>query len=350
MSRVLVLSSYGVGAGVGAHYPPVQEFERELARLGTGADLVVHHARSLQAHADFLRSLSVNPALVYACGSSVMEVAARVLDERGASGVPIVYWGSHIADCGELVNPRPSSPWISGVDVPMPLYHSHRHFRLLKRLFPNLEQVHCAFSMDSAFVRGARRARYERALARERANPWIPSGAELSAFPGLGRLGELIDVAVFEHPCADPERAAQAARAIPPAARRAPDAVRACLISCIDCLHIDGAVEQMARVASESGVPFIGLNFGAFLPQHGPILSFESDLIGASRLAARMAHDLLRRARRPDRERIAAYDQFVLRLHPALAGAWGLRLSDREQAWILKSFGRTLASTHEETP
>ncbi len=342
MIRVVALSSYGLGDGVGAAYPPVREFARalgrELAAAGRPApELFAHHSPGLGGHAEYLRRLPFTPDLVYACGSSVMEVAARELAARGTPDVPLVYWGSHIEDGGELVNPRPAAPSIAGVELPMPLYHSHRQFRLLKSFFPKLERVHCVFSVESAFVQGERRERYRRALAAG-AGPWLPCASEHAAFPGLGRLGELVDVEVFEHPCEGPAAAAAAARAVGGCeARRATEA-RACLISCIDCLHVDGAAAAMARAAHEARVPFVGLNFGAFTPEHGPLLSFESDLTGAARLAAGLARGLLAGERPAGAGRTVVYDQFFLRLCPGLAEAWGLAPAGRDRARVERSF------------
>jgi hypothetical protein len=346
MTRVVALSSYGLGDDVGARYPPVREFEleleRELARAGQpGVQLSAHHARSLREHAEYLRRLPFTPELVYACGSLLMEVAFRELVERGAADVPIVYWGAHIEDAGEVINPRPRASSIGGVELPMPLYHSHRQFRLLKWLFPNLERVHCVFSVESAFVRDAQRERYRCAME-SGSGPWIPCDSAFAAFPGLAKLGDVIDVAVFEHPCVDPAGVAEAVRAIGGAAAREASAVRACLVSCNDCMHIDGAFEQMARTAHEAGVPFVGLNMGAFTAEHGPVLSFESDLLGAARVAAGLSRALLAGERKAAAERLVVYDRFLLRLCPGLAEAWGLRLSERDWSWVEKSFGRVV--------
>lgn len=341
MSTILILSSYGIGELVGLRYPPVAAFMEELARGGADSgQVVVHHARTLRAHDEYLRGLPFMPALIYACGASVMEVALRWLTARGAAHVPVVYWGSHIVDCGQPVNLPPDTPAVRGVDLPMPLYHSHRQFRLLKLLFPRLEQVYCAFSMDSTFIRAWRRERYLQAIERE--TSWIPSGSELSAFPGLARLGEIIDVEVLEHPCSDRERAARAVGEIPHAATRSRDEVRACLVSCIDCLHVDGAVEQMARAADGARVPFVGLNFGAFTP-HGPMLSAESDLTGAARMAAGMARAALRGETMDEADRIVRLDTLLFRCNPALMDAWGIRLAADERAQMGRVFEQILS-------
>ena len=336
MSRILVLSSYGIGELVGSRYPPVEVFLEELAREGVAAgDVEIHHARTLGAHAAYLRARPTTPALIYACGASVMEVALRWLIERDAGDVPVVYWGSHIIDCGQPVNRPPDTPAVRGVDLPMPLYHSHRQFRLLKLLFPRLERVYCAFSMESTFVQAWRRERYLQAIERDTA--WIRSGSELSAFPGLARLGEIIDVEVLEHPCGDRERAAAAVDEIPHAKARSRAEVRACLVSCIDCLHVDGAVDHMVRAADEARVPFVGLNFGAFTP-HGPVLSAESDLTGAARIAARMAGAALRGEPVGGADRIVRRDALVFRCNPALMDAWGIHLASDERAQIRRVF------------
>lgn len=340
MSTILVLSSYGIGELVGVRYPPVEVFLEELGRGGVDlGQVVVHHARTLRAHEEYLRAQTVTPSLIYACGASVMEVALRWLTERDAAHVPVVYWGSHIVDCGQPVNLPPDTPAVRGVDLPMPLYHSHRQFRLLKTLFPRLEQVYCAFSMDSTFVQSWRRERYHQAIEQE--TRWIRSGSALSAFPGLAQLGEIIDVEVLEHPCSDRERAALAVGEIPHTATRSREDVRACLISCIDCLHVDGAVDQMARAADDARVPFVGLNFGAFTP-HGPVLSAESDLTGAARTAARMAAAVLR-GETSDADRIVRRDALLFRCNPALMDAWGIRLAADEQAQIRRAFEQILS-------
>jgi hypothetical protein len=331
----LVLSSYGIGDLVGTRYPPVAAFMAELG--ASAADVVVHHARTLRDHDDYLRALPATPALIYACGASVMAVALRWLTERGAADVPVIYWGSHIMDCGQPVNRPPDAPGVRAIDLPMPLYQSHRQFRILKMLFPRLERVYCAFSMDSAFVHGWRRDHYLHAIASDTA--WIPSASDASAFPGLARLGEIIDVEVFEHPCADRASAARAVDQIPAARQRDRDDVRACLISCIDCLHVDGAIDDMVRAADAARVPFVGLNFGAFLAG-GPIVSAESDMIGAARVAARMAAAALRGE--PVAERIVGHDTLLFRCNPTLMDAWGIELATDEQAQLRRVFHELL--------
>lgn len=340
MSRILVLSSYGIGEQVGSRYPPVEVFLEELAGDTVAGDVEVHHARTLDAHAAYLRARPTTPALIYACGASVMEVALRWLIERGAGDVPVIYWGSHIVDCGQPVNPPPDAATVRGVDLPMPLYHSHRQFRLLRLLFPHLERVYCAFSMESTFIQAWRRERYLQAVAR--AVPWIRSGSELSAFPGLARLGDIIDVEVLEHPCSDRERAARAVDEIPAAATRSRDAVRACMISCIDCLHVDGALDEMVRAADAARVPFVGLNFGAVTPL-GPVVSAESDLTEAARTAARMAGAALR-GEPAGAERIVRRDAHVFRYNPALMDAWGIELAADERAQIGRVFNQIVSS------
>lgn len=337
MNPILVLSSYGMGEGIGLRYPPVHAFVRELEHRGIPAERVVsYHARSLREHADYLRRLSFVPALIYACGSSLMEVVMRYLAEMGGAPIPVVYWGSHIEDGGQLVNARPPSPPVCGVCLPMPLYHSHRQFRVVRQLFPQLRQVYCVFSTESAFIQGERRDRYLR--AREQGHNWILSGSELSAFPSMARLGELADVEVFEHPCTEATRASQAVREIPGATSRSRDAVRACLICCIDCFHVEGAIEEMALAAHEVGVPFIALNLGAFTREHGPVLSFESDLEGAARIAAAMGYEILHGGRSPGELRFAEHSQFLLRCNPALMEVWGIRLSERDRTQLRRSF------------
>jgi len=340
MSEIVVLTPYGIEGGVGDRYPPVQAFTAELRRLGEDRPVTVHHARSLARTAEFLRGLPEAPELVYCCGSSVMEVAAEVL---GPSGAKIVYWGSHIEDGACVVNPKPASERIWGVELPMPLYHSHRQFRLLRRLFPKLERVHCMFSIESAFVRGERRARYEE--ARAGGASWIPSSSRLAAFPGLGKLGELIDVEVLEHPCADADTAAAAASEVTPASPRDASEARACVISCIDCLHVEGALERVADVAHARSVPFVGLNFGAFY-ERGPLLSFESDLEGAGRLCARTAFDVLFGGAPP--ERLARHEEYLLRVHPSAASRWGAAwaglVSSRDHGWLERSLGPLIAA------
>lgn len=333
MSAILVLSSYGIGDQVGVRYPPVDAFTHELRQqlAAPGADVVVHHARTLQAHDSYLRGLRSAPALIYACGASVMAVALRWLGERGALDVPVIYWGSHIVDCGQPVNRPPGHPAVRCIDLPMPLYQSHRQFRLLRLLFPRLEQVHCAFSMDSAFVTAWRRERYLQASAA--GTPWIRAGSSLSAFPGLASLGEIVDVEVFEHPCSDGESAARAVAQVPRSPARSRDQVRACMISCIDCLHIEGAIERMVATAAAAQVPFVGLNFGGFLAD-GPVLSVESDMSGAGRIAARMAARALRGEPAPAGERVVRHDTMVFRENPAAMAAWGIALSADERVQI----------------
>ena len=342
MRRIVILSSYGFTVKETRNVVTARGFIRALKedgwREGIDCELEIHHASRLSTHEDFLRRRMTHPIdLVYAGGTSLMEVARRVVREHSAATLPVIYWGVHIVDQKKCVNPPPADENVRGVILNMPLFHNYRHFRLLRTLFPNLEAVYCAFSIESAFCVSSIQENYKAALAEFGSECWIDSRSRFAGFPGLGRLAEVFALTFYEHPCTS---AAAMQGAIRKVARQRSPAIQdstAALLTCLDCFHIPGAVNAILQATDESILPWIGLNFGPCHNANGPLAVFENDLEHASYLAGKLASKRLRSGSTKKFESVKQ-DRFVFRLNEEKAKRANFKLARSALYQIQKQF------------
>jgi len=120
------------------------------------------------------------------------------------------------------------------------------------------------------------------------------------------------------------------------------------LLTCIDCFHIPGAVNAILEATCESGLPWLGLNFGPCYGAEGPLAVFENDLDRASYLAGKLASRTLR-ATPPEKLENVKQDRFVFRLNEVKAKREAFELSPSALCQIKKQFAietLELSKTH----
>lgn len=310
--RIVILSAYGYDWESPEEATTSRGFLRALEdhslRRGREVAVEIHHTARRADHRAFLRRRLTQPLdLIYAGSASLMEVAREVLLEarsQGSAGrdMALVYWGSHIVDWGAgagtaeagggfLINPPPKDDFIAGLQLEMPLYIHHRQFRLLKELFPKLQRIYCPFSVESAFYHRRMAEGHRRAVERFGSPCWVEAGGEYGGFPGLGNLAEIVGATFYEHPCSGAETLVQAVETLP-LGEEDGDEATAILLNGIECFHIPGANEALVEAADRRRIPYVGLNFGSFHSDRGPLAIFTNDIehaaYGVGELAVRV--------------------------------------------------------------
>jgi hypothetical protein len=288
--RIVILSAYGYDWELPEDTTTSRGFLRALEdhslRRGREVEVEIHHTARREDHRAFLRRRLAQPVdLIYAGSASLMEVAREMLVEAGRRDVALVYWGSHIVDWGAgpssrrgfLINPPPEDDFVAGLQLEMPLYIHHRQFRVLKELFPRLERIYCPFSVESAFYHRRMAEGHRRAVERHGPACWVEASGEYGGFPGLGNLAEIIGATFYEHPCSSAEILVQAVEALPMGEVEG-DQTTAILLNGIECFHIPGANEALVAAADRRGLPYVGLNFGSFHSDRGPLAIFTNDI------------------------------------------------------------------------
>jgi len=304
MKQILILGAYKFDWEIPEKSMTADGFIKALEdngfKPGQDMNIEIFHRNTLSDHLAFLNERLARSDcsldLIYASSSSLMEVARKALIQAKQTSIPLVYWGSHIIDQCSLVNAYPKEPFVAGVVLQMPLYVDHRQFRLLKDLFPNLETVHCPFSVQSAFCHPKMKKKYQQAVEDMGHACWFESRSPYGGFPGLGNLAEIIDVKFLEHPCAHADHLEQAVRRLPALDHYHRDKIRDIIISGIECFHIPGAVETLIRTADSHGIPYLGLNFTSFFPDHGPLAVFANNIPRAAYTVGTMAAQILQGA------------------------------------------------------
>ena len=345
MKSIAAINAYGLMKDAEQN-PLVQAFIDTVREQIDDVTLEVCHSRSLAHHAPWLARRLCEPLdLVYACGSTLMEIANEVIRERGERRTHVVYWGTHIHEGAGLINPHSQDDWTYGVELSMPIYSNFRQFRLLKILFPRLKNVYSVFALEGAFTRGRVLENYQTALKSQGKGCWIEANSSSGGHQQLGKLAETLDIQLFEHPCQDGEDVAEAVSRIPAEPHHRLDESQSVVVACADCFHARDAVESLIVTTHKRKLPFVGQGICGFWEDFGPLLLIENSFARAAKFAGSLAVDLL--SGRLPAAHLVKRDFFQLRFNTRYAARAGFSLCPRKRDRVRRQLPLILTEEHE---
>jgi len=284
--------------------------------------------------AQVLAQLTRPADLIYACGSSAMQIA---LDARVSLGVypPILYRGVHPKHAGCSLNPIPDVSGLGGIKATIPLLEDRRQFRVLRELFPNLETIYGLFAGPGTFFDLNRSEKRQDVLV----STWTAS-ARCGRFPGLGKMAALIEAQFYELVYPDMEALQANLKDLPRGGFNGRlGSVRAILLSCVDCHHVAGAADVIPRMCQDASVPFISLSHLDFSGRAGPLFSFENDWVEPSWFLGKWAADLLGGCRVLHGNEVIQRDRFQVRYYASHSASLGLKLPPALLKRLQMTFG-----------
>lgn len=286
MQTVGVLSSYFYQPVEAEGSGTVRGLVEGLAAEGLVRDrdyrLRISHSNDLDDHRRALREWRDGGVdLLFSGGTPGAALVPEVFGEERS--VPLVYFGAHPDDGGhEIGLDRCMGPDTICVRIELPLTYSHRNFRLLKQLFPELAHVHIPFARNTVFCHPEMAARYDRCLEERGPHAWL-HGDEVG-FASLTDLCFLIDAEYHEHPLRSAEGLEAALGSIPP--RRPGEPVTAAVLAFNDTFHVAGSPRVLTAWSARSGVPLVWIN-NAEMARRGAVADFCNDFHGVARHATR---------------------------------------------------------------
>lgn len=290
MKTLGVLSSYffesADPADSGTINGLVSGLDEEGFERGRDYRLKISHSNDLDDHRRALSRWGEDGVdLIFSGGTPGAAVVREVLGQDPE--VPLVYFGAHPDDAGHEVGlARCMGPNTICVRIELPLIYSHRNFRLLKQLFPDLRHVYVPFARNTVFCHPEMAEKYDRSLKRHGAHAWL-TGGEVG-FRSLGSLCWLIDAEYHEHPLRTAKDLAFALERIP---RRCPgEPVSAVVLAFNDTFHVKGSPQTLVAHCEGSRIPLVWIN-NAEMIRHGAVAdfcnTFETVARHASRFVAR---------------------------------------------------------------
>jgi hypothetical protein len=286
MRTLGVLSSYFYGPVQPGDSGTVQGLVAGLREEGfeRGRDyrLELSHTNDLEEHRAALEGWKRQGIdLIFSGGTPGAAVVREVYGEMRE--VPLVYFGAHPDDAGhEIGLERCMGPNTVCVRIELPLTYSHRNFRLLKQLFPELEDVYIPFARNTVFCHPEMAAKYDRALERSGPAAWL-HGREVG-FGSLVDLCWLIDTEYHEHPLRSAWDLEQALEQIPE--RRPGEPVTAAVLAFNDTYHVAGSPQTLVAFSQRSGVPLVWIN-NARMAEVGAVADFCNDFRSVARHSTR---------------------------------------------------------------
>ncbi len=267
----------------------VEGLARRGRRQGEDYRLVVSHSNSLEAHAAAVRKwLAQGVDLFFSGGTPPCAVLRRELAAAGASR-PVVYFGAHPIDgAHEVALEDCLQPDTACVRIELPLTYTHRNFRLLRRLFPDLATVHIPFARDTAFCHAAMGERYDRVTAERGPHAWA-TGDEVG-FGSLRDLSWIIDASYREYPLRKATDLAEALRSVP--ARAAAEPIRDVIVAFNDTYHVEGSPRALLDYSERSNVPLVWVN-NPSMPRHGAAADFCNPFARVAERASKYVDDFL---------------------------------------------------------
>jgi hypothetical protein len=165
------------------------------------------------------------------------------------------------------------------VRIELPLTYSHRNFRTLRLLFPELEMVRIPFATNTVFCHPQMSQRYH---AAHPSRNWL-SGDDVG-YEAIGQLCWLIDADYQEHPLRDADSLSRALEAIPPRLKGEP--VKEVLVAFNDTFHVPGAPQKLLNFTRSSRVPLVWVN-NREMVERGAVADYCSAFETVSRHASR---------------------------------------------------------------
>lgn len=285
MKTLGVLSSYVYGSDDPADSGTLRGVVEGLRAEGFERDrdyrLELSHSNELGDHRRALERWRADGVdLLFSGGTPAAAVVREVYGE--ARTTPLVYFGAHPIDgAHEIALDRCMGADTICVRIELPLTYSHRNFRLLGQIFPELEAVYVPFATNTVFCHPAMARAYQAALERRGPHAWL-EGDEVG-FASLVDLCYLIDVAYHEHPLRSAGDLAQALAGIPARGRDEP--VRAAVLAFNDTFHVAGAPRTLIEHSRASGVPLVWIN-NAAMAERGAVADFCNDFASVARHSA----------------------------------------------------------------
>jgi hypothetical protein len=291
MKTIGVLTSYFLEPITPLESPNIAGLIQGLAEAGLVLNrdfrLVHSYSNDLEAHRHAVTEwLQQGIEVIFSGGSPGARVIRQTLEKHKCS-VPIVYYGAHpINGDLEVGLDECLGPQTACVRIELPLTCSHRNFRTLRMLFPEMQTVRIPFACNTVFCHPKMAKRYDVAHAADPNRHWL-SGDEVG-FEAIGQLCWLIDAGYREHPLRNAELLAKALEEIPSRQRGEP--VKEVVIAFNDTFHVPGAVEKLLNFSARSKVPLVWVN-NREMARRGAVAdycnSFETVALHASRFVAR---------------------------------------------------------------
>lgn len=190
VKRVLVLNSYTLTSRCAEDQVRIRSFFDGLElggyRAGDNAEVDIVDSNSLseletQTRKATKRGLDV----IHAVGTPNAIVAAECGD-----GVPVVYYGAHPEGAGEAACRRAG---VSGMVLTLPFTQNYKHFRFIRKLFPELKRVWVPFYEGTVFCQPDMKSIHH-VYRRSGKSPWISGSDQLIGYRSLANLCYIIGV------------------------------------------------------------------------------------------------------------------------------------------------------------
>ncbi len=319
----------------------IEGLREESFELDRDYRLEISHSNDLDDHRQALRRWRDGGVdLIFSGGTPAAAVVGEVFGENRA--VPLVYFGAHPDDAGhEIGLDRCMGPDTICVRIELPLTYSHRNFRLLKQLFPELRDVYVPFACNTVFCHPVMAEKYDRSLRDQGPHIWL--GGDEVGFGSLGTLSWLIDAEYHEHPLRSATGLQQALEEIP--TRRPDEPVTAVVLAFNDTFHVEGSPHTLVAHSKRSGVPLVWIN-NAEMVHHGAVADFCNEFRSVARHATRFVAAHLRGEIQRGTSHLEWDHDVTFSLNLDHLGALGIQVPRLER--VTRHFHRVIAAGDRE--
>lgn len=251
--RVLVLNSYTLTSRRAEELVRIRSFFEGLEqggyRRGDNVEVCVVDSNSLQELETQTREAARGPLdVIHAVGTPNAIVAAQC-----GGGVPVVYYGAHPEGAGEAACREAGAV---GMVLTLPFTQNYKHFRFIRKLFPDLKRVWVPFYEGTVFCRPEMRARHRlhRGNGKSPDGPWIPGDSPLVGYRSLAGLCYILGVEYREFVYRDRDDLLWGLDFV------GRGECRDLLMPYNDSVYCEGAPAALGRFSVEQGVPLFWNN------------------------------------------------------------------------------------------
>jgi len=232
--------------------------------------LQISHSDDLEVHRKAVMGwLDKGIDLIFSGGTPGAGIVQEVFGQQGCR-CPLIYYGAHPIDGDlEVALSHCCREDCVCIRIELPLTYTHRNFRLLRLLFPDLRAIHIPFARNTAFCHPEMADRYDKDLSQNGPHHWLEGDAV--GFNAIRDLCWLIDVDYFEYPLRHTSDFAQALNLIPP--RRAGDPVNNIFLAFNDTFHVLEAPHTLMTYSKRSNIPVVWVN-NASMARNGAVADF----------------------------------------------------------------------------